>query len=240
MSRSSWERRIERAGELEKECPAAAEVLRFYQEIARFQKDVQPKSTGVQDLLPYVPPLLALVRRTGPTALAAAAERLSNNRQQWPNLFDSPPDPAHFFFARVLLQPFTESAALRFNVSTSVTRNTCPFCAEWPVTAVLRPEGEGGKRGLLCSLCFTEWEFRRLLCPNCGEEDHQKLPVYKTPEFPYVRVEACDSCRHYLKAIDLTINGLAVPEVDELASIPLDMWALEKDYVKLAPNLLGF
>ena len=36
----------------------------------------------------------------------------------------------------------------------------------------------------------------------------------------YVRVEACESCRCYLKTIDLTRNGLAVPEVDDLASIP--------------------
>ncbi len=93
----------------------------------------------------------------------------------------------------------------------------CPFCAEKPVAAVLRPEGDGGKRFLLCSLCFTEWEFRRLLCPNCGEEDKDKLPIYTAAEMPHVRVEACDTCRVYLKAIDLTKNGLAVPEVDELA-----------------------
>jgi FdhE protein len=50
-------------------------------------------------------------------------------------------------------------------------------------------------------------------------------------------VEACDSCRHYLKAIDLTLDGLAVPEVDELASVALDLWAAENGYTKLAPNL---
>jgi len=117
---------------------------------------------------------------------------------------------------------------------------TCPFCAEQPVAAVRRPEGAGGKRHLLCALCFTEWEFRRLLCPNCGEQDQDKLPVYTTNEFPHIRVEACDSCKHYIKSVDLTVDGLAVPEVDELAAIPLDLWATENDYVKLTPNLLGF
>jgi FdhE protein len=107
------------------------------------------------------------------------------------------------------------------------------------VVAVLRPEGEGGKRCLVCSLCFTEWEFRRLVCPNCGEEDHRKLPVYKADEFPHLRAEACESCRHYIKAVDLTLNGLAIPEVDELAAIPLDLWVREKDYVKLQSNILG-
>ena len=51
----------------------------------------------------------------------------------------------------------------------------------------------GAKRFLLCSLCFNEWEFRRLLCPNCGEEDKDKLPVYTAEEFPHIRVEACDT-----------------------------------------------
>ena len=115
----------------------------------------------------------------------------------------------------------------------------CPFCGEKPVAAVLRPEGDGAKRFLLCSLCFTEWEFRRLLCPNCGEEDKDKLPIYTADEFPHVRVEACDSCHVYLKAVDLTKNGLAVPEVDELASGALDLWAAEHGYTKLQTNLFG-
>jgi FdhE protein len=143
------------------------------------------------------------------------------------------------FFARVLRQPHAELAAAETNISKGVTRNTCPFCGERPVVAALRPEGEGGKRELVCSLCFTEWEFRRLLCIHCGEEDHRKLPVYKANESPHLRAEACDSCRHYIKAVDLTLNGLAIPEVDELAAIPLDLWMQEKDYIKLQPNILG-
>ena len=95
-------------------------------------------------------------------------------------------------------------------------RAECPFCGHLPVTGVLRPEGEGGKRWLVCSFCATEWEFRRLVCPACGEGDHEKLPVYVAEEFPHVRVEACDSCRTYLKAVDMTRDGLAVPQVDEL------------------------
>jgi len=115
----------------------------------------------------------------------------------------------------------------------------CPVCHGLPVVAVLRPEGEGGKRSLVCSLCFREWEFRRLLCPQCGEEDEQKLPVYTADQFPYIRIEACDSCRTYIKCIDMTRNGLAVPEVDELAAVTLDIWANNRNYTKLQPNILG-
>ena len=39
-------------------------------------------------------------------------------------------------------------------------------------------------------------------------------------------------------AIDLTKNGLAIPCVDELACVPLDLWAEEAGYEKLQRNLL--
>jgi FdhE protein len=77
----------------------------------------------------------------------------------------------------------------------------------------------------------------RVLCPNCGEEDRDKLPVYTVPEFPHIRVEACDTCRHYVKAVDMTRDGNAVPEVDEIAALPLDLWAMQQGYQKLALNL---
>jgi FdhE protein len=103
----------------------------------------------------------------------------------------------------------------------------------------LRPLGDGAKRSLICSLCATEWEYRRIVCPACGEENVDKLPVYVAAELPHIRVEACDTCHRYIKTIDLTKDGRAVPVVDELAAIPLSLWAAEKGYEKLSSNLLG-
>jgi formate dehydrogenase maturation protein FdhE len=37
----------------------------------------------------------------------------------------------------------------------------------------------------------------------------------------------------------LTKNGRAVPLVDELATIPLNLWAREHHYVKVQANILG-
>jgi FdhE protein len=88
-------------------------------------------------------------------------------------------------------------------------------------------------------LCATEWPFRRLLCPGCSEENKDKLPVFSAQEFDYVRMDACDTCRTYIKSIDLTKNGHAVPVVDELATVALSFWAQENNYHKLRPNLFG-
>jgi FdhE protein len=53
-----------------------------------------------------------------------------------------------------------------------------------------------------------------------------------------VRIEACDNCKRYLKTIDLTKDGHAVPIVDDIASVSLDLWAAEQGYSRLRANLL--
>jgi formate dehydrogenase maturation protein FdhE len=115
----------------------------------------------------------------------------------------------------------------------------CPFCSGKPQVGVLRQLGDGAKRSLVCSLCGREWDFRRIVCPACGEESVDKLPVYVAEELGHLRLEACDTCRHFITTIDLTKDGRAVPVVDELAAIPLSLWAAENRYTKWSPNLLG-
>ena len=98
---------------------------------------------------------------------------------------------------------------------------------------------DGSTRQLLCATCLTTWPFRRVVCPSCGEEDERKLAYYHSPVMAHVRVDACDSCRRYLKTIDLGRLGLAVPLVDEVAGASLDVWAREHGYEKIELNLLG-
>ena len=91
---------------------------------------------------------------------------------------------------------------------------------------------------MICSFCLAEWQFRRILCPSCGEENNAKLPVFTAAELEHVRVECCDTCKHYLKTVDLTRNGLANPVIDEMAAVQLDLWAQEHGYSKLQLNLM--
>lgn len=114
----------------------------------------------------------------------------------------------------------------------------CPSCGSLPVVGVLREEGHGAKRTLVCGLCLTERDYLRVVCPACGEQRFDALPVYTADQFEHVRIDACDSCRTYLKTIDLTKNGLAVPLVDDIASVTMDLWARDGGYARLRPNLL--
>lgn len=231
--------------------PYASEILAFYRKLATFQRDIYERlGTGdISELLPHFPALLRLIQHAGPSGLAASAAALIKQKNRWAAMLEAYRDPQNagpvvidqceLVFVRALLQPYAEYLAARSDIERDHVRNTCPFCEELPQVAVLRPEGEGAKRSLVCGLCSTEWQFRRTLCPNCGEESIDKLPVYTAPDFKHVRVEACDTCNVYLKSVDLTKDGHAVPVVDELATIPLNAWAEEHGYRKLFPNLLG-
>ena len=115
---------------------------------------------------------------------------------------------------------------------------SCPICGALPVVGVLREEGQGAKRTLVCALCLTERDYLRVVCLACGEQQFDALPIYTAEQFAHVRIEACESCRRYLKTIDLTKDGLAVPPVDDIASLSMDLWARERGYVRLRPNIL--
>jgi FdhE protein len=216
-------------------------------ELASRQLSGQQDAGAAKTLVASFPAFLSLVEEHGPARLAQVANDLrSSDPGSWTHLFsecwtriDAPTDPQEFLVL-TFLQPHAEfvrsRAPLRLEGYTSPL---CPFCNRKPALGVLRQQGDAGRRSLLCGVCLTEWEFRRVICPGCGQEDHAKLPVYTAAELPYIRVECCDACHTYIKCIDLTKNGLANPLVDELASVPLNLWAQEHGYAKLHPNLLG-
>jgi formate dehydrogenase maturation protein FdhE len=150
-------------------------------------------------------------------------------------------DPALLFVVESILQAFAEHLMNQKGASAALgsARMQCPRCAGLPVAAVLREAGHGSKRFLLCALCLTEWECLRIVCTACGEEQFDKLPVYTAEQFPHVRIDACDRCHHYIKTIDLTKDGHAVPCVDDIASVSLDLWARERGYTRVKRNVLG-
>jgi len=258
--------RIQRAEELLGRSPAAAGMLAFYLEIARFQAGLyellesNPELAG-GDLLEealqegaYHPPIferfgefLSVAEKAGPQQLAEHARGFSAQRNTaWNELLDDfweggpSEDSASGLLARAFLQPYAEYVRSRSKRDwTGYAQAACPFCGRKAGVGVLRPVGDGGKRSLVCSFCQAEWDFRRIVCVGCGEENENRLAVYTAQEFPEVRVECCDSCKQYIKTVDLTKNGLADPVVDEIAAAALDLWAQERGYAKWQVNLVG-
>ena len=275
---SEYDRRIERAEHLAAEYPFAAKPLKFYKQIAQFQKELFSqvnKQSGERlvarasgelrselnfmVLLPRYSSFLALVEANAPQPLAIAASELSREGSNWwikllTEYWASGGKPAdeinsqgterntglQEFLARGFLQAYAEfvSEAMA-EPEIDGTPYICPKCNSLPLLGVLRPEGDGGRRFLHCAFCAHEWAFRRILCAACGEERENKLPVFVAEQFPHIRVECCDTCRHYLRTVDLTKDGNAVAEVDDLAAIPLTLWAQENGYKRIHTNLLG-
>ena len=81
--------------------------------------------------------------------------------------------------------------------------------------------------------------MNRILCPCCGEADPHKLPVFQGETHPSVRIEACETCRRYVKSIDLTSDSRPIPEVDDLVSLALDLWATEEGFTRIEPGQAG-
>jgi formate dehydrogenase maturation protein FdhE len=115
----------------------------------------------------------------------------------------------------------------------------CPWCLQMPQAGCLTTMGDGQAYHLVCALCFRHRSFTRAKCPGCGETEEAKLVTYASPDFDHLKLKACDSCMGYLLAVDREKDIDAIPEVDELAGLPLDLWAVEKDYHKLQPNIAG-
>lgn len=202
-------------------------------------------------LLPHYRGFLSLIEQVAPIALSDRAGALASlSLESWVEELeeywrhggiDDPPDGSFAqFLPRAFLQPYAEFCAGRTERALlETTVNLCPLCGARPLLGVLKPEGDGGKRFLLCSFCSHEWEFRRIYCAYCGEAREGSLPVFVAQKFPHIRVEACDTCRHCMRTVDLTKDGNAVPVVDDLAAIPLGLWAEEYGYQRIHENLLG-
>jgi FdhE protein len=120
---------------------------------------------------------------------------------------------------------------------------TCPRCGGLPQLSYFSYTGESlvsGPRYLVCSWCGWNWTFSRMTCAGCGESTGAKLPIYQEEErFPHLRVDGCASCHRYLLTVDLRRDTRAVPVVDEIAALPLDLYAREQGLTKITPNLMG-
>lgn len=235
--------------------------MRFYEAVLEFQRDVALSSEAVVD--PVRPlreqldlsfasskifSILRIAVDFGPEWLAAKAKELQEaGEANWRVVLEraliggqAESDVAADFFARSCLQPILENLQAQLPADENYSKSVCSACGGLPQMSVLRPEGDGGRRWLLCSLCLREWVYRRVVCPWCGEEDKEKLPRYAAEECAHVRVEGCDTCKRYLKAVDLTIAGRAVPLIDEVALAVLDVWANNQGFTKIRRNLMGF
>jgi FdhE protein len=147
------------------------------------------------------------------------------------------------YLSRAILRPYVEVLVnVRLPPDRLHRRGHCPFCGGAPWIAARRADrsdGDGARRLLGCALCGGEWPVGRIRCPCCEEEDPAKLPSFQSQTHPAVRIEACEACRRYVKSLDLTLDARAIPEVDDLVSLGMDLWAAREGFTRIEPGLAG-
>ncbi len=255
--RDAWQRRIDRVDQLAEADEIARPLLLTYGRLLGLQRDCyvtlgRSHLTGSADrdlpvLRSCVRPMLRGVATLGSPSLAGEALHLLESESAIDDLLVAGwREPSgHPFFPKVVFQPYAEHlAAIKLRPAGRVVPDepgACPFCGGRPQLSVLESaeDAAGGGRRLLCAICLTTWPFRRIVCAHCGEEDEHRLSYYHSPAFDHLRVDACETCRYYLKTVDLTRLGIAVPLVDEVAGASLDLWAREHGYQKIELNLVG-
>jgi formate dehydrogenase maturation protein FdhE len=167
-----------------------------------------------------------------------------------------------------VLEAFPEAAASCIGVHDKRHCPQCGGPPQLSYFALANEDLAAGGRFLVCARCHDTWGYARMTCPGCGEDSSSRLPIFgeegtasgesgsvvrglqgklsvnggseHSPLFRHIRIEACDTCRTYLLSIDLASDPAAVPIVDELAALPLDLYARERGLSKITPNLMGF
>lgn len=104
----------------------------------------------------------------------------------------------------------------------------CPICGNRPYIGRLAKED--GKRHLRCSLCDTEWLYKRLACYNCGNENHDSLSFLLVEETPGYQIDVCEVCKSYLKVIDERTSFDPEFAWDDVHTVYLDLIAQQKGY----------
>jgi formate dehydrogenase accessory protein FdhE len=117
------------------------------------------------------------------------------------------------------------------------------LCGGLPQLAIHSDTGEAlltGQRLLECSRCATRWVYARMTCVSCRETGGGRLPIFADESrLPHLRVDACEVCHAYLITVDTRKEPKAVPAVDEIVALPLDLIAADRGYTKITRNLVG-
>ena len=255
------ERRAERAIRLGEESDVAKEPLRFAAEL--FQ--AMARAAGSLSAIHASSPLSGSLKRDAPRleravrsvfreAAARAPEPLgeeaAGRESEDRDLLDSRllvyweggRRTEDDYLSRAALRPYLETLRMAGLFPDRIhRRGHCPACGAPPAISWRRDgsDMEGARRYLGCLLCGAEWPFERIVCASCFEADPRRLPSFSADRHPTVRIEACETCRRYIKSIDLSTDARPIPEVDDLVSLSMDLWAREEGWSRIEPGWAG-
>jgi formate dehydrogenase accessory protein FdhE len=258
---AEFERRAARAELLASEAEAAREPLLFAAALCRAQSTAalaleeanlsQPfmgrMSDDARRVVSLVTPVLGAAAASGPAELAEhartrGAEDAETAEERLLTFWRGDANARDDYLSRALLRPYAELLRAYAIAPDRLHRSGhCPFCGGAAIVSSRKeaPDSNGALRLLHCGLCGCEWNVGRVSCLACGENDSAKLPLFNSDAHPAVRIEACETCSRYVKSIDLTVDARPIPEIDDLVSIAMDLWAVDQGLTRIEPGWAG-
>jgi len=101
----------------------------------------------------------------------------------------------------------------------------CPICGSAPGFSLFKDEGQ---RVLFCGFCWHRWAAQRIYCPFCENKDSNTLHYYFSEDEKDYRIDVCDSCKTYIKAVDKrNADRIIYPPLEFVATLHLDIKAQE-------------
>lgn len=220
--------------------PTLGEVLEAGEELLEFLEESRAALSAE-----WAEVRAALAQLVSPETTGQAStllrEAMEGDYESWGRLTSGISPALVSFFLDQTLRPFLRPLALAVEKwIPAVERDqvwqkaACPVCGRPPGLARM---GEEGRRYLRCLLCDAEWLFRRLACPFCGNEDHEKLGILRVEGDEGKEIHFCDACSGYLKVVRQDLSG----ELVERAVEPAPAWELDLEslYLDLAAEREG-
>ncbi|ADO45325.1 formate dehydrogenase accessory protein [Hydrogenobacter thermophilus TK-6] len=240
---------LERLIVLKKRHPEVSHVLDFLHSTMSFQKEVYErlKDCDWKGHIKKIYQLLDICRDYGSPLIQEKVQELRKlDKEALIRKVDSflkdkdAPDEERFIFL-TFLNPFFSKGSEEMDIKKDQwLKNRCPVCGFKPcVSYIADGEDVEGARYLVCVLCNTEWLYNRTQCVRCGNNEDNTLEYYYDQGESYAILQVCKKCDTYMKVIDMRKDGLAVPHLDDIATLSLDLWAKERGFLKFERNIIG-
>ncbi|NCD25113.1 MAG: formate dehydrogenase accessory protein FdhE [Deltaproteobacteria bacterium] len=123
-------------------------------------------------------------------------------------------------------------------------KSYCPVCGSDPDLATLEnhPDpseflvSKSGEIWHHCPVCSHRWRFVRMVCPGCGNQDHEQMSRLTASESSHEHIYVCDQCHQYLPCLDLVEKCDPIDlDLAALGLVHLDAVAQSRGYAPLSP-----
>ena len=238
--------------------PESAEVLTFLERIVDYQASVADKLDQVakqicglqemhwEDHISVLEELLGICTAHGTEEIKIRANELKEIPAAGVRLLllefinGYVPDNTTRFILLCFMQPLAASLLAVTDSHDNIQKDRCPVCGFQPAVSFIRDTTEvAGGRYLRCLLCGTDWAYQRTTCVSCGTNADDSFDYFFDDKHSCIAIQACRKCSKYTKIVDTRKDGQAVPELEDIASISLDMWAQGRGLIKVSKNLIG-